>query len=353
MIEAAINRFQTLIPNETLKKVLLHAAFWCVWLSRSMFDIINLFGLKYSLLFISITFLTQAPLVYTHLYFYVPKFLNRKIHLVYFVLTAVSIFAYSYLNYGLLQLLPQKGMPERLIRYLEIIEPNYDILEGLIVVLLTYSLKYTLIAFITQNELLRLQKEKLQLELNSLKAQVHPHFLFNTLNNLYSLTLKNSNKASEVVLKLSDIMRYVLYQANEDQVELAQEISFINDYIDLQRIRYASKYTIDFEVIGITKDKKIAPLLFIDFVENAFKHGLDKRFNDGYVTVKFTILDNEVIFECNNSLGQTEDNNTSHKTGGKGHINVQRRLELIYPNTHTLAINKNIDSYTVYLKIML
>ena len=194
MIETAINRFQTLIPNETLKKVLLHAAFWCVWLSRSMFDIINLFGLKYSLLFIAITFVTQAPLVYTHLYFYVPRFLNRKMYLVYFVLTIVSIFVYSYLNYGLFQILPQKGMPDRLIRYLEIIEPNYDILEGLIVVLLTYSLKYTLIAFITQNELLRLQKEKLQLELNSLKAQVHPHFLFNTLNNLYSLTLKNSNK---------------------------------------------------------------------------------------------------------------------------------------------------------------
>ncbi len=160
-----------------------------------MFDIINLFGLKYSLLFIAVTFLTQAPLVYTHLYVYVPKLLNKKKYLLYFLLTAGSIYLYSYLNYGFFQILPKAGMPDRMVRYLELIEPNYDILEGLIVVLLTYSLKYTLIAFITQNELLRLQKEKLQLELNSLKAQVHPHFLFNTLNNLYSLTLKNSNKA--------------------------------------------------------------------------------------------------------------------------------------------------------------
>ena len=88
-------------------------------------------------------------------------------------------------------------------------------------------------------------------------------------------------------------------------------------------------------------------------MENAFKHGLDKRFNDGSVTVKFTILNNEVIFECDNSLGQTEDDHSIPKPGGKGHINVQRRLELIYPKTHKLSINKNQELYTVYLKIML
>ena len=242
-------------------------------------------------------------------------------------------------------------MPVLMSNFLERITWNYNVLEGIIILILTYALKYTLIAFLTQNELLRLQKEKLQLELRSLKSQVHPHFLFNTLNNLYSLTLKNSERAGEMVLKLSDIMRYVLYEANEDQVPLEKEIAFIKNYIELQRIRYNEKYTIEFKVEGQTEGKLLAPLLFIDFVENAFKHGLDKRFSDGYVKVNFNIQEHHLDFTVTNSAGQSDDKKNA--STGIGLQNVKRRLELIYAEQHHLTIESDEEQFKVHLKMQL
>jgi LytS/YehU family sensor histidine kinase len=238
-------------------------------------------------------------------------------------------------------------------RFLSRITPNFDILEGFIVIVLTYALKYTLIAFITQNELLRLQKEKLELELNALKSQIHPHFLFNTLNNLYSLTLKNSEKASEVVLKLSDIMRYVLYQANENKVLLNKEITFVKNYVDLQKIRYNQKYTINLEVEGKIEEQLVAPLLFIDFVENAFKHGLEKRFNDGFVDIKFIYNENRINLKVINSKGQSDHDAEKHdyEQSGIGLANVKKRLALIYGEKHQLDIKDTEESYTVNLNI--
>lgn len=251
--------------------------------------------------------------------------------------------------------LPREGMRENMLRFLSRIHPNFDLSEGMIVVILTYALKYTLIAFITQTELLKLQKEKLELELNALKSQIHPHFLFNTLNNLYSLTLKNSEKASEVVLKLSDIMRYVLYQANERKVDIKKEVDFAKNYVDLQRIRYQDKYKITFETIGKFNEQKVAPLLFIDFIENAFKHGLERRFNDGFVDVKFTIDDQNISLNVINSKGQNDEDNTAEeaKRKGIGLQNVRRRLDLIYGESHHLKISETEEIFEINLSLQL
>jgi len=244
-------------------------------------------------------------------------------------------------------------MPERMTRFVGNMTPYYDLLEGMIALILTYALKYTLIAFITQNELLKLQKEKLQLELNALKAQIHPHFLFNTLNNLYSLTLKNSEKASEMILKLSDIMRYVLYQANEEKVLLNKELEFISSYTELQRIRYHNRYDISFKVEGEVEEQMIAPLLFIDFVENAFKHGIDKRFSDGFVHIRFHINKNSISFTVENSIGNNEQLDVKQSDAGIGLNNIIKRLLILYPNRHQLdIINKN-EIFTVKLQIEL
>ena len=305
------------------------------------------------MLYIIIVFISQVPLVYIHLYLYVPKLLNKKKYLAYLFVTAISIYCYSFFNYSLLHLLPLESMPERMQRFMGNVSPYFDVLEGVIVVILTYALKYTLIAFITQNELLKLQKEKLQLELNALKAQIHPHFLFNTLNNLYSLTLKNSEKSSEVVLKLSDIMRYVLYQANEERVELKKELDFIQNYVELQRIRYHDKYDITFEVTGEVKDQKIAPLLFIDFVENAFKHGIDKRFSDGFVHVSFDILPEILKLTVENTIGNNDQAGIRQQDAGIGLSNVKKRLSILYPQHHSLEIKQEDELYTVKLEIQL
>lgn len=353
MIDKLIEKYHTRIPDKRIQSVILHMLFWIVWLGRSYYDIYGIWATKWTLIYVTIVFISQLPLVYTHLYFYVPRFLNQRKYLTYLFLTGGSIFLYSRLNYWLLKLLPTTDMPERMTRFLENITPNFDLLEGLIVVILTYALKYTLIAFITQNELLKLQKEKLQLELNALKAQIHPHFLFNTLNNLYSLTLKNSDKASEVVLKLSDIMRYVLYQANEEKVELNKELDFIRNYVELQKIRYHNRYDIRFEVEGNPEGKKVSPLLFIDFTENAFKHGIDKRFTDGFVHVKFIIHPEEVIFQCRNSIGNNEQEGITQQNAGIGLANVKKRLSILYQQQHTLIISDEGEIFYVELKLEL
>jgi len=355
MIDRLLDHYNRRLPNPKLRSILLHMLFWMVWLSRTLYDIKDLWDWNWSLLYIAVIFICQAPLVYIHLYVLVPRLLNKRHYVAHFISIGSLIYLYSFCNYSILMSLPREGMPDIMLRFLGRIKPNFDMLEGMIVVILTYALKYTLIAFITQTELLKLQKEKLQLELNALKAQIHPHFLFNTLNNLYSLTLKNSEKASEVVLKLSDIMRYVLYQANEQQVDLKKEIEFAKNYVDLQRIRYQDKYNITFETTGDCGELKVAPLLFIDFIENAFKHGLERRFNDGFVSVVFNIEDNLITLIVINSKGQNDEDlpagNTKRK--GIGLQNVQRRLDLIYGETHQLKIAETEETFEINLSLQL
>lgn len=351
MLDKAVQKFQEELPNKKVQRIIQHALFWLVWLSRSLYDTYSLWGIKWGIAYIFIVFISQVPLVYLHLYVLVPRLLNRKKYLLYFLFTGGAVYVYSLLNYSLLKVLPEENMPERMIIFLKNITPNYDLLEGVIVVILTYALKYTLIAFITQNELLKLQKEKLQLELNALKAQIHPHFLFNTLNNLYSLTLKNSEQASEVVLKLSDIMRYVLYQANEERVAVPREMEFIGNYVELQRIRYHNRYDITFKISGSIENQHIAPLLFIDFVENAFKHGIDKRFSDGFVNIEFIVNKNEVSFLCENSIGNNELPTIRTQETGIGLVNVKKRLSLLYPQQHLLQISDQDEKFSVKLQI--
>jgi hypothetical protein len=336
--------------NPKVRSLLLHGLFWVVWLSRNLYDVVGIWGWDWALFYALTIFLSQAPLVYLHLYVIVPKFLNRQKFGWYLLITGILVCFSSWLNYYLLQVLPGPDSPESLRLFAERISWTFNILEAIIVVILTYALKYTLIAFLTQNELLRLQKEKLQLELRSLKAQVHPHFLFNTLNNLYSLTLKNSARAGEMVLKLSDIMRYVLYEANEDQVKLEKEITFIRNYIELQRIRYSENHRINICVKGSVNTQKVAPLLFIDFVENAFKHGLDKRFADGYVSVEFEVEENRLLFRVKNSSSQSDEPG-EEKQSGIGLQNVKRRLELIYSDRHWLDIRNTPEEFSVELKL--
>lgn len=353
MIDKLILRFNNAVANPRTKSIILHSLFWFVWLLRSFYDVYDAWGLSSAFLYLSVLIITQVPLVYFHLYVLVPLLLNRKKYIVYCLITTSLVLLYSFCNYQLLHALPEQWISQQMLRFINRITPMYDVLESMIVLLLTYALKYTLIAFITQTELLRLQKEKLQLELNALKTQVNPHFLFNTLNNLYSLTLKNSVKSSEVVLKLADIMRYVLYQSNEATVPIAKELSFISNYIELQRIRYPDNYKINYNVTGIVNGETIAPLLLIDFIENGFKHGLEKRFNDGWINVSIHVENNILEFNAINSKGMTAEGGIESTSNGIGLANIKRRLELMYPGKSVLEIKENDEEYHVHLNLEL
>ncbi len=196
-----------------------------------------------------------------------------------------------------------------------------------------------------------LERRTMQTELDFLKSQINPHFLFNTLNSIYSLALKKSDAAPEMVIKLSEMMRYMLYECNEKQTPLTKEINYLTNYLDLERLRQSKGMEIDFKVIGDPDDIRIAPLLFIPFVENSFKHGDRQSVSKGFIHISMTILEEKVEFEVQNSQAEMRPTPDKRKSGGIGLINVRRRLELLYPKKHELNIISDPDVYSVRLSV--
>lgn len=192
-----------------------------------------------------------------------------------------------------------------------------------------------------------LTQEKLQAELKFLKTQIHPHFLFNTLNNLYALTLKKSDKAPETVLKLSELINYMLYECRSDQVPLSKEIKFIRNYIDIEKMRYGDKLDIDLRVTGDVADRNIAPLILLPFVENCFKHGASEDLQQSWVKVSIDSHVDHIVIKVENSKGE----NGVHREEGIGIANVKRRLDLLYPNHHELKILNGEETFLVILSI--
>lgn len=337
--------------NPVIKRILLHALFWTAWMSRTFYDIVSLYSWQGAFAFSFSYIIAQMPFVYIHLYVLVPKLLNKRKYLLYIPSTIALLFIYSYLSYFILNLIPGEWLPKGLSVYISRIDPNYDILEGFFAFTITYALKYTWLALTTQNKVLALQKENLQLELKALKAQVNPHFLFNTLNNIYALSLQKSEQTPGMLLKLSSMMRYLLYECNAPQVELQKEIQFINDYIELEKIRHERNVRIDFSLTGDEDGTRIAPLLLIPFVENSFKHGVNAQIGKGWVDIRLSTVNRQISLSVVNS--RAENNNGNNQGKGIGLENVQKRLELLYPGRHTLEIDESDEKFSVNLTINL
>ena len=198
-----------------------------------------------------------------------------------------------------------------------------------------------------------LQNKTLQSELKFLKSQINPHFLFNTLNNLYALTLKKSDLAPEIVLKLSEMMRYMLYECNERRVLLSKEINYIKNYLELEKLRQGKKFDIRFKLEGDIENQKIAPLMFIPFLENSFKHGLNNQINEGFVDIKLKVNEQNVEVDIENSKAPTLPSPSGKKSGGIGLVNVKRRLDLLYPENYVLDIQNEPNTYKIHLKLEL
>ena len=194
------------------------------------------------------------------------------------------------------------------------------------------------------------EKEKLSVELSYLKAQINPHFLFNTLNSIYSLAIEKSDNTAEAVVKLSAMMRYVLSEAGNDFVPLEKEIAYMHNYIELQQIRFADSVKVSFTVDGKPLAKKIAPIILIPFVENAFKYGVNAE-EDSSIKVAITITENGLqLFVMNNKVHvhQSDENKS-----GVGIENTKGRLRLLYPSRHSLEINDHINDFSVLLTLQL
>lgn len=182
-----------------------------------------------------------------------------------------------------------------------------------------------------------------------LKEQINPHFFFNSLNSLYSLIKSDQDKAQEYVLKLSDMIRFTVYEGKKDMVSLENEITYLKNYIDLNVSRYHKNIDIQFNDQIENNSVQIAPLLFIILVENAFKHGVEKQLGDVFVHIDFHQKENEIYFEIKNNFEEEMQN----ETAGIGIQNLKNRLELLYKNKYHFKISKNKNVYCTSLKIIL
>lgn len=191
-----------------------------------------------------------------------------------------------------------------------------------------------------------LKAEKSRTELSLLRAQINPHFFFNTLNNLYALTIKNSKQAPEVILKLSDMMRYTIYEGEKETVKLGDEIEYLNNYIELHKIRYKKTVDISFKH-HIDTSLSIAPLLFIILLENAFKHGIETLTENAFIHINLYEDTDFIYFKIENNFDPKEISEVK----GIGLTNLKRRLALIYPKKNELTLKKTKNTYKTTLKI--
>lgn len=219
----------------------------------------------------------------------------------------------------------------------------YTLLSGLII--------GCVIHWIIRNikSIIRLKNEKAKIELLHLKSQVNPHFFFNMLNNLYGLVGKDAKKAQELILKLSDMMRYSIYDGEKDTVLLSEELTYLKNYIALHKMRYHKAIDVQFNMDIKDNDYEISPLLFIILLENAFKHGVENLREHAFIRIHLEAHNNIVNFEIENNFEVNEEN----QEAGIGLKNLKRRLELVYPKNHNLTISKTNNIYNAKLNITL
>ncbi|MGB0525407.1 MAG: sensor histidine kinase [Flammeovirgaceae bacterium] len=297
-------------------------------------------------------------LAYFHIYYLLPKFILRKRYVEYGILLLLSLVVLMVIKTELNNYFLHVVWPEAHYEPEDIYNLNYAIivmLGELYVVGVTTSIKLTVDWVSYQRRTSDLEKRNLETELDFLKSQIQPHFFFNTLNNLYALTLEKSDLAPEIVLKLSELMNYILYKANQTRrVSLMEEVQYIQSYLDLEMLRFGKRLQLDFSIEGSLDGKVVAPLIMLPFIENTFKHGVGNQLEKIDIHIEIKALDDYLIFQIDNpkapkAMGQHFK--LPEQGGGIGLKNVKRRLELLYHDDYTLEVGEEGDRYKVMLKI--
>lgn len=201
----------------------------------------------------------------------------------------------------------------------------------------------------SQKKLAQIAEERTKAELLYLKNQINPHFFFNTLNSLYGLALSKSEKTPEVVMKLSELMSYMLYDTKQNIVPLTKELNYIKNYIELEEVRFEGRFTCNVGISGKLEQTNLPPLLLLPFIENAFKHGVNTSSSGAWINVNIDIENDNLNFSVENSVGPKK----KQTRGGLGIENVKRRLELLYPNKHELEFGESKKGYKINLSIEL
>jgi len=226
-----------------------------------------------------------------------------------------------------------------------------SLLDVLPVIVVLVGFKFAWDAQQKQNELEQLNTAMAESRLQFLKSQINPHFLFNNLNNLYAYALENSPKTPKIILELSSLLRYMLYDCKEHLVLLEKEIQFIRDFIQLQELQIEDRGDIQFTVSGQAGGYYIAPLILLVFIENCFKHSASSQSSDIHIAIDLAIQDGYLVMQCENNF--SSNSNTQKLSKGIGLENVKSRLELLYPNEHELVIKEEANIYSVRLGLKL
>lgn len=356
-------KIQNIIHQASSSKAIrisLHVVFWLIvgYFYYSIF-IWNSEYPRVSLIF-TIGLLPVAMLeTYFFNYVLIPKYLSNKKYGRFFYYSMFTLLVSTWLSflivfYALLRILNTEAMLEP-----AVLHPELQVLSLNFIVFLAISIKQVKRAFSIQQEKNELEKTKLttelklkEAELKLLKAQIHPHFLFNTLNNLYGLTLEKSEEAPKMVLQLSEILDYILYRCEARVVPLSEELDHLKNYISIEKIRYSDKLELSTHFPKNTNGFKIAPLLLLPLVENAFKHGVSHFPGTAFVKISCKTEDKNLHFKIENPKNPLAKNNGSEKAG-IGLANVQKRLDMLYPQKHLLQVFETDRTFSVNLTLEL
>ncbi len=300
----------------------------------------------------------QIFLAYSLIYFIIPRFLLRQRYLLTGFLTITAFLITAWLSW-----VSRKYLINPVLLHFGGIKffnardytINSTLLAGLRGSIITggiaAAIKLMKYWYVKEQRNLQLQKENTEVQLQVLTAQVHPHFLFNTLNNIYSYTQETSPTAAGLITDLSEILRYVLYEGNQRYVPLSQELKMITNYIELEKVRYGNKLELHVKIPEKTDDLYIAPLLLLPLVENSFKHGASNFLENPWITLEITLQDTLMHMKLiNGKMNTTEE---PVKSSGIGIANVKRRLELLYDNKHELHIINEEEVFILNLKVYL
>ncbi|NQU53522.1 MAG: sensor histidine kinase [Bacteroidetes bacterium] len=339
----------TTLFNGLNKRILLHLLFWSFYV-LFFGSIYGKYGNDFQ--WYLLESLCMLPFVmlatYTTIYIILPNYLKKR-NLV-FTFFAV-LFVLFLTTLGERIFLRKLNSLDITLNTLFTLSYVYLLLETNFIVATAVAIKIVKKWSVQQQEKHEMEKRNLKTELNLLKAQLHPHFLFNTMNNLYTLSLENSPKTSEGIAKISDLLRSVLYECNDAEITLEKEIKLIENYIDLELLRYGNRLNFNFEITGQITKVKIAPMLLFTFIENCFKHGSSNDPNNPFIKIHLNVTDEEIVFFAENSKPPKNYITTKIGDGGIGLINVKKRLEIIYGENYDLKIQNLEHTFVVCLRI--
>ncbi|MFD2562387.1 sensor histidine kinase [Aquimarina rubra] len=299
-----------------------------------------------------LVFSFQVFLIAGLIFYLAEKFLFKKKYLLFFVISILAIGLCTFISSNLFT-------PPRMPRIDELRHMPRRPPSRFLITLLFLTISYVIATFLEtflfaqkkEEETIRSKNENLQTELKLLKSQINPHFLFNSLNNIYALSVIDSNKTQESISYLSDMLRYVLYECERNFVPIEKEITYIENYIRLFSLKSSKPYNITTDFNSMDKSVSIAPMLFIPFIENAFKHSNIEKPNGSFINIKIITMSSNVRLIIENSIPKEKIH--KDKLGGIGIENVRKRLNILYPNQHQLQIKDHKDVFKVELNINL